>query len=121
MLDTTNPVAVKSVRHPPGRGGGPGPELFRRPGSALVAVTGCAGIRDAGLIGFTGSNEPKGMGCYVVLFDCLLDERHMAGDALTSGAALGVMGMLSDGSLQPRRILLVVTGKAQLIAFGAQV
>src|ERR1700733_6511167 len=49
------------------------------------------------------------------------DVRHVAGGALTARTARPVVGVLRDGALQPRGILLRMTGEAELVASGDQV
>ena len=61
-------------------------------------MAGGAGVGDSGLHGFRRSDDAEGVGGDEVVLQGMLDERHVAGDALASGAVRGVVGVLADGA-----------------------
>ena len=61
------------------------------------------------------------MSGHKVLLDGLLDQRHVTCHALAPCAARGMMGMLSDRSMQARGILPGMADQANRVAFGFQV
>src|SRR5437763_610129 len=89
---------VALLRDSPGRYVVPAAKLLERPLVGLVRVAGCAGVGDAGLLGQHGRDEAEGVGGDEVVLDGLLDARHVAGGALASGAAGGMVGVLGDGA-----------------------
>jgi hypothetical protein len=63
-------------------------------------VTGCARIGNTRLLRLCPRNEPEGMCADEVAFDRPLNTQHMAGNALTSFASLGVVRILAPRSGQ---------------------
>ena len=106
---------------PPRRGRRPILQFRSSPFRGLVGVTRGAGVWDAGLLCLSGSDEAECMCGDVVIFDRLLDVRHVAGGTLTSGASFCMVRMLRDGALQSGWILLCMAGQAKLIAGNWQV
>ena len=105
-----------SVAHAPGRGGGPTLQFARCPFVRFVLVTRGAGVRDAGLLGLCRSDEAKRVGGDGIVFDGLLDGRHMARSTLAARAVRSVVRMFADGPFQPGGIILRVAAETESIA-----
>jgi len=61
------------------------------------------------------------MGGHIVSFDCLLNVRHVAGDALAPRAVLRVMRVLTDSSFEARWVLLCVAAETESVPLFNQV
>jgi hypothetical protein len=118
---TSQALLTRSIRDAPRGCCGPVFELFSSPGRGFVFMARGAGVRNSRQFRFLGSDEAEGVGGDVVVLDGLLDVGHMAGDAFAARAALGVVGVFTDGAAQAGGILPVMTGEAHRIALGVQV
>ena len=61
-------------------------------------MTGRAWIWDTRLLSLLGGDEAESVGGNVIVFDGLLDVRHVAGHAIAAWAVGGVVGVLADGA-----------------------
>jgi hypothetical protein len=109
------------IAHSPWRHILPFPQLDNRPGICLAGVARRAGIWNAGLFGFNGCDESKRVRSDVAILDRLFNLRHVAGNALTTCAVRGVVGVLSHRSRQSRRVLFGVATEAQCVSLPNQV
>jgi len=79
-------------------------------------MTGSTGIWYTGLRSVTRGNKSKSVSVNVIVFDRLLDLRHVARNALAPGAVFCMVSMLRNSSFQPGGIVLGMARKAELVA-----
>jgi hypothetical protein len=84
-------------------------------------VAGGAGVGDAGLFREHWGDETERVGCDVIVFNRLLDTRHVTGRTLTTGTPGSVMSVLGDGTFEACYVLSCVALQADLIAAGVEV
>jgi len=73
-------------------------QFIGRPGCRFIRVAGGTRVRNLVLVCHCGRDEFEGVGTDERAGDTLgFDLRHMAGDTLTAGIAVLVMGMLFQG------------------------
>jgi len=80
----------------PGRALGPVAQGFVGPGGRFIRVTGRAGIRDFVFVCHGRGDEGESVSANFDVSDSSRDLRHVAGDALASGRAGLVMGVLLE-------------------------
>lgn len=90
-------VENDTLAHVPGRGLGPVGHGFAGPSGGLVCVAKGAWVGDLVLVGHRGGDETEGVGVdHGAGHTFALDLRHVAGDALTAGAAVFVVRVGSE-------------------------
>ena len=104
------------MRNSPGRRVIPFFEFLFGPFGRLANVARGAWIGYAGLLSLLWRDEAEGVRRDVVVFDGLLDSRHVAGNALAAGAVGSVMSVLTDSAMQTGGILASVAAEAKRVA-----
>ena len=80
-----------------------------------------ARVRNARLLRLFRRDEAERMGGYEIVFNRLLNRRHVTGHAFASAAVLRVMRMLADRPMKSCRIALRVTAQTNRISLCNQV
>lgn len=112
---------IQSVRDPPWRSCSPSLKRINGPGVGFAFVARRAGVGNASLLSLNRADKSKRVSGDEVVFDGLLDEGHVTGNALASRTVLPVMSVLAYFTVEAGRILLVVAEKADCIALSNQI